>query len=82
METEIGTLRSRCTRTGHEADSGIVTDTDTLNIIRMFQVRVRCPVCEDAHHYGMIEAKLGTFQAIDRSACRRSARKLASFVNN
>lgn len=54
-------LRFRCPRTGREVDSGIDADSDSAFMLRLFSVRVRCPICEDLHEWRTTSGRLHDF---------------------
>jgi two-component sensor histidine kinase len=62
LRIEPDTLRFQCPNTGREVDSGINKPWNT----RLISIRVRCPICENFHDWGVADATLGTVWPADR----------------
>jgi two-component sensor histidine kinase len=64
MESEAGTLRFQCPKTGREVDSGISTRRGA----RLISVRIQCPICKNFHEWQVADGSLGTALLADHSS--------------
>jgi predicted RNA-binding Zn-ribbon protein involved in translation (DUF1610 family) len=78
LRIEPDTLRFQCPNTGREVDSGINKPWNT----RLISIRVRCPICENFHDWGVADATLGTVWPADRPSNDRWGPHNKSFIRS
>jgi hypothetical protein len=64
----MGLLTFRCPHSGQAIDAGIEADTDTLSQLRLFRLRLACPICGAPHDYRIQDAVI-----VDKPIAARAA---------